>query len=120
MSTPVLIQLRFLLDKCLKICDNFCHRVFEDLFFDLGPVPPEEGFIPFWFQPRLFSPEEGFSGIFFFLTRSSILYVLFFSVLFFSSLPGGVMPSPLKERMGRCCFFFFNLARLVFFPLDGL
>ena len=28
------------------------------------------------------------------------------------------MPSPLKERVGRCCFCSY-LVRLVFFPLDG-
>ena len=29
------------------------------------------------------------------------------------------MPSPLNERVGRCCFCSY-LVRLVFFPLDGL
>ena len=113
------------------------------LRFNPGYFHPRKCSFFLCFNPGYFHPRKG-SCIFFFpykivylvcslffLTRSSILYVLFFSFffsflfsfLFFSfsfSLPGGAMPSPLKERMGRCCFFFFNLARLVFFPLDGL
>ena len=38
---------------------------------------------------------------------------------FFSLLPYGAMPSPLKERVRRCCFCSY-LARIVFSPLDGL
>ena len=41
------------------------------------------------------------------------------STSFFFFLPGGAMPSPLNERVGRCCFCSY-LVRLVFFPLDGL
>ena len=36
------------------------------------------------------------------------------STSFFFFLPGGAMPSPLNERVGRCCFCSY-LVRLVFF-----
>ena len=73
---------------------------------------PRKGSFFLSFNPGYFHPRKGLFFFFFFLTRSSILYVLFslqdhLSCMFFSfSLPGGAMPSPLKERMGRCCFFF--------------
>ena len=67
-----LVEGWFFVNPSSNPTEIFAWQMFEDLFFDLGPVPPEEGFFPFWFQPRLFSPEEGFSGILFwrFVTTS--------------------------------------------------
>ena len=107
----------------MRICDNFCHRVFEDLFFNLGPVPPEEGFILF-----LFSLQDRLSCMFFFPYKIiylvcsflffSFLFLCFSFLFFFFARWGNAFPP--KGKDGKVLFFLFNLARLVFSPLDGL
>ena len=42
------------------------------------------------------------------------------STSFFFFLPGGAMPSPLNERVGRCCFCSYLVRLIFFFSLDGL
>ena len=133
----------------MRICDNFCHNVFEDLCIVFRLImarliiSAHHGLIwlilsrqgSFWHVSARFCSSllvlahlsssrhisarlgtlwlilqhHGFSWLT--MTR------LFFFFFFF--LPRGAMPSPLKERVGRCCFCSY-LVRLVFFPLDGL
>ena len=131
----------------LKICDNFCHRVFEDLCIVFRLImarliiSAHHGLIwlilsrqgSFWHVSARFcssllvlahlSSSRHISarlGTLWLISQHHGFSWLTMTRLFFFFLARWGYAFPPKGKDGKVLFFLFNLAWLVFFPLDGL